>query len=78
MARRVVALNENGRRIGEDHPNAKLSNHDVDLILELRERYRLSYRELAAKFEVSKSHVRYICKQRWRSQCAMGYRTLTT
>ena len=37
MERRFVRVNEHGRRIGEDHHRAKLSDADVDLILELRD-----------------------------------------
>lgn len=34
-AHRVVKVNDKGARIGEDHPRAKLTDHDVDLILAL-------------------------------------------
>jgi len=57
---RRVAVNESGYRIGEDHPGAKLTDHEVDLILELREQC-WSYRQIADKFEVSKSQIRNIC-----------------
>lgn len=73
--RRTVAVNERGLRIGEDHQCAKLTNAEVELMLELREA-GWSYRRLAVAFEVSKSHARYIVKGRWRSQCAMGWKTL--
>lgn len=73
--RRVVAVNERGLRIGEDHQCAKLTNAEVELMLELREQ-GWSYRRLALSFEISKSHARYIVKGRWRSQCAMGWKTL--
>ena len=33
--KRALALNAKGRRIGEDHHRAKLTNHDVDLIHDL-------------------------------------------
>lgn len=36
MERRLIAISETGRRIGETHPHAKLSDADVDLIFELR------------------------------------------
>jgi hypothetical protein len=32
---RLVAINEKGMRIGESHGRAKLTDHDVDLILDL-------------------------------------------
>lgn len=63
-----VVVNERGRRIGESHPRARLTDHEIDLIRELAEdevdeatgkvtRKRLSYREIAAKFEMAFSHV---------------------
>ncbi len=30
--KRFFAINANGLRVGEDHPRAKLTDHDVDLI----------------------------------------------
>lgn len=48
-----IALNEQGRRIGESHPNAKLSDRDVELVLELREA-GFSLRAIAEKMDVKK------------------------
>lgn len=73
--RRVVAVNERGQRIGEDHVGAKLTDAEVDMIHALRAE-GWSYNRLAHKFEVSKSHVRYIVKGRWRCQVAFGWKTL--
>jgi ribosome-binding protein aMBF1 (putative translation factor) len=51
-----------GRRIGEEHPNAILTDGEVELMRHLREVDGLTYDALAAKFEVSKSSVAKICK----------------
>jgi len=67
MATRTVPLNDLGRRIGQDHPRATLLDHDVDLILQLRDG-GMSYELLARKFEVSKSCIAHICTGRRRSQ----------
>ena len=56
---KLIALNENGRRIGESHPRAKLLDHEVDQVLALLEA-GLSYAEVALKFDVSKSCVAHI------------------
>jgi hypothetical protein len=74
-ANRVIGVNDKGIRVGEDHQHAKLSNAEIDLLLELREE-GLSYRQLAEKFEISKSHARYICKGRWRCQAATRFMAL--
>lgn len=62
-----IALNENGRRVGESHPRAKLLDCEVDLVLGLLDA-GLSYAAVAAKFEVSKSCVAHIATGRRRSQ----------
>lgn len=56
----VVKLNERGNRIGESNPMAEVSDHDVDLALQLREE-GFSLQWIANKFEVSKSCVRWWC-----------------
>ena len=64
---KVIALNESGRRIGEGHPLARLSDAEVDLIHELREA-GMSYGELAARFGVSKSCIAHILTGRRRGE----------
>jgi orotate phosphoribosyltransferase-like protein len=67
MATILVAVNKFGQRIGQDHPLAKLTNKEADMMLELRDQ-GYSYAWLAAKFDVSKSCARWICTGRNRSQ----------
>lgn len=47
---------------GENHHHAVLTDHEVDLLLQLREDTSWGYLRLAKKFEISKSHVRRIIK----------------
>ncbi len=65
--KKLVALNENGRRIGESHPGAKLLDHEVEQVLELLDA-GLSYAEVGAKFDVSKSCIAHIASGRRRGQ----------
>lgn len=62
VAKNYVVVNEHGRRIGESHPRARLTDHEIDLIRDLAEdevdeatgkviRKKLSYSEIAKKFE---------------------------
>lgn len=75
--RRTVGVNEDGRRVGEDHVNAKLTNSEVDLLLTLwDEGNGLSYRQLAEKFDISKSGARKICKGQNRCQRATRFKTI--
>jgi len=62
-----VAVNEAGRRIGESHPRAVLTDNEVECLLQLREE-GAGYRRLAKIFEISKRHVRDICSGRRRCQ----------
>ena len=64
---KLVALNENGNRIGENHPLAKLTDAEVGVMLDLRDE-GYSYAWLAQKFDVSKSCARWICTGRNRNQ----------
>lgn len=64
---KLVALNENSRRIGESHPRAKLLDSEVDLALELLES-GMSLSCVAKKMDVSKSCVAHIASGRRRGQ----------
>lgn len=74
----LVAVNEAGRRIGEHHPRAVLTDGDVDIVcglldaartMNLKERQRcgLTYSGIARKMMCSKSTVRDIAAGRYRN-----------
>lgn len=67
MTTRLIGVTAAGRRVGDYHPNAKLSDGDVQLLLEMHSE-GWGYRRLAKKFELSPSGVRYICEGRNRGQ----------
>ena len=62
-----VPLNSEGRRIGEQHPRAKLLDSEVDLVFALRES-GMSYAQVAQTMGISKSAAAHICKGRRRCQ----------
>jgi len=72
---KLIGVNEKGLRVGEDHPKAKLTNRDVELIRRLHEE-GLSYRTIAEKFEVSKMLVCYICTYRRRVSNAVEFKSI--
>jgi hypothetical protein len=72
---KTVAVNEAGLRIGEDHQRARLTDHEIELLLALRDE-GWGYGRLAEKFEISKSHARGICRGKCRCQCAAGWKTV--
>lgn len=70
-----VAVNEKGRRVGDSHHNAKLTNHEVELLLAMYGE-GMGYRRLSTVFEVSKTLVRNIVKGRARVQAPSYWRTV--
>lgn len=65
----LFAVNEHGLRIGEDHPRAKLTDHDVEQIRRLAEG-GMQYKHIAVKFEISRWTVGRICRYERRAQYA--------
>lgn len=72
----VVAINEGGRRIGESHHNAALTDAEVGMLLDLREREGWSYTRLARTFEIAKATARDYIKGRRRCQTIAGHRVV--
>ena len=71
MAKQYIATNEKGYRIGQDHPNAKLT--DIEVLALIRDRGPedapiMSLSQLAAKYGLSKSGVKGILDGRRRGQ----------
>lgn len=72
----LVKYNARGNRIGESNPRASLTDHEVDLLREMRDerkddgthRYSLGF--LALRFKLPKSTVQDICSGRRRAQTA--------
>ena len=71
-SKRLVGVSEHGRPVGEDHPNAVLTNHEVDLMLRLRGE-GWGWKRLTAKFQVSRSQVKRICRGENRAQFPSRY-----
>lgn len=70
-----VRVNENGRRIGEDHPMSKISDANVDAIRNLRDE-GISYGQISKQIGIPKSTVRDICLCRCRAQICVGVRVI--
>lgn len=76
MVRKVVAVNERGQRVGEDHQKSRLTNEQVDRVRDLHELHDLSYGQLSKMFGVSKNCIADICKYRRRVATPFGWKTL--
>ncbi|SNR73641.1 hypothetical protein SAMN05192560_0770 [Methylobacillus rhizosphaerae] len=70
---RLIAVNEHGYRIGEDHHNAKYSNTEVGMVFQLRDS-GMSYLEIARKMEIPKSTIRDFIKGHKRCQFAAKHK----
>lgn len=69
----LVAVNDAGIRIGQDHQRAVLSDSEVEVMRQLAED-GVPYRELARKFGVSKWTVGRICRYERRAQTPAGFK----
>lgn len=74
---RGVAVNEDGRRIGEDHPLAVLSDHEVELLRQMHEDDGMAVRALARIFEIGHRTARDIVSYRRRNHRVAKYKALT-
>lgn len=70
---KLVAVNESGLRIGEDHPKAQYTDHEIELVLQLRDQ-GTSYGKIAAKMDMPKSTVQDFCNGRRRNQHPAGFK----
>ena len=60
MVRQLVSIDDNGRRVGQDHPKARLTDSQVE---DMRARYEaggIGYKALARLYGVSRSTARSI------------------
>lgn len=64
----LIAVNEQGRRIGEYHQNAKISDRLVDEIRDMREYEGKSYGEISKKTGIRRSTIQKICLYERRNQ----------
>jgi hypothetical protein len=74
---RLVGTNDEGHVVGEDHHRAKLTDHEIWLIHELRAA-GIHRREIAIKFEVSVYTIIEILSGRRRAQAATGQKARRT
>jgi transposase-like protein len=70
---RIVKVNERGLRIGEDHQHATHTDAEIELARQLHAE-GMSYKQLAEKFEVSKSTIAGWVKFRRRGQHPTDWR----
>jgi DNA invertase Pin-like site-specific DNA recombinase len=72
-----VAVNEDGRRIGATHHNARIPDAVVARIRDLHEAHGYGYRRLAKMFNLNRSTVQKICNYERRGQIPAGWKKAT-
>ncbi len=68
-----VHIGEYGKRIGETHGRAKLSDHEIDLVRQLKEE-GMPATEIAEKMEISKRYVYKLANYERRASVVAEYR----
>lgn len=71
-----VAVDENGLRIGETHPNARLTDQQVDQIRDLHENDKWDCQRLAAHFAAPLITIRKICSYERRASTIARWKVL--
>ena len=66
--RKIVALNERGKRIGESHPRAPIPQDTVDLIFEYSEDRQMNGAAIGRELGLTKSYVSSVLRGKLRGQ----------
>ena len=74
----IVAVNEQGYRIGSSHHNARISDEIVDKLRDLHEEEEIGYRRLAKMFGLPRSVVQKICNYERRAQTPDRWKRVET
>ena len=73
----IIAVNEQGYRIGSSHHNCRISDEIVDKLRDLHEDQQIGYRRLAKMFNLSRSVVIKICRYERRAQTPDRWKKVT-
>lgn len=71
----VYGINERGLRVGEGHPNAKLTDEEVDRIRDIYEEGFVGYATLAEYFHTTKESIAKICQYQRRATTPTSWRS---
>jgi len=82
MTKRLIGVNENGRRVGEHHHRSEFTDDEIELIRQLRElrnpdgTHQWTLKAIADAFETSKGFVHDLCSMRRRNQFVVKFKTV--
>ena len=72
----VVAYGESGKRIGQGHHNARISDETVDAIRERHENDGVPLRQLVLEFGLSIGTIRKLCYYQRRAQTPVRFKRI--
>ncbi len=72
----IVQIGEYGKRVGESHGRARLTDHEIDLIRQLKEQ-GMSAATIAEKMEISKRYVYKLVNFERRASVVAEYRRVS-
>lgn len=64
---KLIGINDDGRRVGQDHHRAKFTDHEVELMRQMNDN-GMSFYRIARVMECGETTVRDICNHRRRAQ----------
>jgi DNA invertase Pin-like site-specific DNA recombinase len=73
-AKKFVAINEDGRRIGSSHHNSTVPDETIDLIREMHEDKHMGYRKIAQELNICRHFVAKVCRYERRAQTPAGWK----
>lgn len=71
----LIQIGEYGKRVGETHGRAKLGDHEIDLVHQLKEE-GMSSTEIADKMEISRRYVYNLANFERRASIVAQYRRM--
>lgn len=73
MGAKIIACSAKGIAVGEDHPMARLTNREFELVMQFRDE-GWSYTKLAEKFEIPRPTIASWCQGRRRTATIEKFR----
>ena len=64
---KLIGINDDGRRVGQDHHRAQYTDKEVETVRQLKEQ-RMTYRQIAEKMDMPYWTVSRLCRHERRAQ----------
>lgn len=74
---KLIGINDDGRRVGQDHHRAKFTDHEIEQMRKLRDE-GMAYSRIASVMECAEATARHICKHLRRAQQPTKFKKVTS